>query len=145
MKQAYKIKEFLTLEDMVAQFSLFSQLNNTVTIFDYERMLRDGMLPRGYRMVGVFDGEKCIAISGVWLGTKLYCDRYLEADNVVVDADYRSKGAGKLLFDWLTAEGKRLGCTLLMLDAYVENFAGHRFYYREGFIPRGFHFLKKLD
>ena len=46
--------------------------------------------------------------------------------------------------DWLEAEAKRKGCKILMLDAYVENFSGHKFYYREGFIARGFHFLKKL-
>ena len=33
----------------------------------------------------------------------------------------------------------------MMLDAYVENFKAHKFYYREGFIARGFHYLKKLN
>jgi len=32
----------------------------------------------------------------------------------------------------------------MMLDAYVENFKAHRFYYRHGFHARGFHYLKRL-
>jgi GNAT superfamily N-acetyltransferase len=102
------------------------------------------MLKNGYRMIGVFDGKKCIGISGFWIGTKLYSDKYLEPDNVVIDKNYRSKGIGKLLFDWLSAEAKLHGCKTIMLDAYLENIQGHKFYWREGFVARGFHFLKKL-
>ena len=141
----YTVHELTTLAQMSEQFDLFRQLNGSVSQPDYERMLADEMIPSGYRMVGIFDGDLCVGISGMWFGTKLYCGKYLEADNVVIDEKYRSKGVGKILFDWMEAEGKRLGCTLLMLDAYVENFPVHRFYYRQGFIARGFHYLKKLD
>jgi hypothetical protein len=37
-----------------------------------------------------------------------------------------------------------MGCKTAMLDAYIGNEAGHRFYEREGFSKRGFHFLKTL-
>lgn len=95
-------------------------------------------------MVGVFDGKKCIGISGFWIATKLYSDKYIEPDNVVIDKNYRSKGVGKKLFKWLEKEGKCNGCKTIMLDAYVENFSGHKFYWREGYTARGFHFLKRL-
>ena len=95
-------------------------------------------------MVIVEKSKKIIGLSGFWIGTKLYCDKYLEPDNVVIDKAYRSMGIGKLLMDWLVEEGKRNNCKMIMLDAYVENFSGHRFYYREGFIARGHHFLKNI-
>ena len=142
MKSQFVIKE-LTKAEMLLQLPLINQLSPDIKQKDYERMLEE-MLKHGYRMIGVFDGKKSIGVSGFWLGTKLYSDKYLEADNVVIDKAYRSKGIGKLLMDWLEAEAKRKGCKILMLDAYVENFSGHKFYYREGFIARGFHFLKKL-
>ena len=142
MKSKFIIKE-LPKAEMLLQLPLINQLSPDIKQKDYERMLEE-MLKYGYRMIGVFDGKKCIGVSGFWLGTKLYSDKYLEADNVVIDKAYRSKGIGKLLMDWLEAEAKRKGCKMIMLDAYVENFSGHKFYYREGFIARGFHFLKKL-
>ena len=142
MKQEFSIKE-LPKAEMLLQLSLINQLSPDIKQKDYERMLEE-MLKHGYRMIGVFDGKKCIGVSGFWLGTKLYSDKYLEADNVVIDKAYRSKGIGKLLMDWLEEEAKLKGCKMLMLDAYVENFSGHKFYCREGFIARGFHFLKKL-
>ena len=128
---------------MFAQLPLLNQLSPDIKKKDYERMIKE-MLIHGYRMVGVYDGKKCIGISGFWISTKLYCDKYLEADNVVIDKKYRSKGIGRMLMAWLEKEGKKNGCKMLMLDAYIENFSGHRFYYREGFIARGFHFLKKI-
>ena len=142
MKSLFVIQE-LSKEEMFLQLPLINQLSPDIKQKEYERML-DEMLKRGYRMIGVFEGRKCIGVSGFWLGTKLYSDKYLEPDNVVIDKTYRSKGIGKILMDWLEAEAKSKGCKTILLDAYVENFSGHRFYYREGFIARGFHFLKKI-
>ena len=142
MKSQFVIKE-LSKAEMLLQLPLINQLSPDIKQKDYERML-DEMLKQGYRVIGVFDKNKCIGVSGFRTGTKLYSDKYLEADNVVIDKNYRSKGIGKLLMDWLEAEAKRNRCKTIMLDAYVENFSGHKFYYREGFITRGFHFLKKL-
>ena len=137
------LRELETYEEMLPHLSLINQLNPGLNKEDYARMLRE-MLKQGYRMVAVFDEERCVGLSGFWIGTKLYCDKYLEPDNVVIDKEYRSKGIGKLLLDWLEIEARKNSCRMLMLDAYSENFAGHKFYFREGFILRGFHFLKKL-
>jgi GNAT superfamily N-acetyltransferase len=139
----FVIRELLTFKEMSAQHKLLTQLSPQVNKKEYDRMLRE-MLGQGYRMIGVFDGNKCVGISGFWIATKFYCDKYLEPDNVVIDKKYRSKGIGKLILDWLTAEAKRNNCKTIILDAYVENFQAHHFYYREGFIARGFHFLKKI-
>jgi GNAT superfamily N-acetyltransferase len=140
---AFEIREMHSLEEMLARYDTIIQLSPQLTEQDYSRMLQD-MLAHGYRQVAVFEGKKCIGVSGFWISTKLYCDKYVELDNVVIDIAYRSKGIGKLMCDWILEEGKRLGCKTALLDAYVENSNGHRFYYREGFVVKGFHFLKKL-
>ena len=128
---------------MLSLYPLIVQLNTTLKQAGYKVFLRD-MLSHGYRMAGVFEGKKCIGISGFWISTKLYSGKYVELDNVVIDKDHRGGGAGKLLCDWIVAEGKKQGCVMAMLDAYSENSAGHKFYFREGYVLRGFHFLKKI-
>lgn len=142
MESNLRIRE-LNEKEMLDQYSLVVQLSPEIEKKEYERMVRD-MVKQDYRMIGAFDQQACIGVSGFWINTKLYCDRYLEPDNVVSDKNYRSKGVGKMLMDWLTEEAKRCGCKTIILDAYVENSAAHRFYFREGFITRGFHFLKKI-
>ncbi|MGV3538651.1 MAG: GNAT family N-acetyltransferase [Rufibacter sp.] len=128
---------------MAAQFGLIQILNPKMERVRYEQLLEQ-MLPSGYHMVGAFDGDTCISLSGYWLGTKLYSGKYLEVDNFVVHENYRSKQVGKQLLDWLTAQARRRHCKTMMLDAYVVNTPAHKFYLREGFEIKGFHFLKSL-
>ncbi len=139
-----EIRELQTIDEMLNQLSVVQHLYPELTLEKYETMLRD-MLPNNYGQAAVFDGDVCIGISGYWLGTKLWCGKYLELDNVVVHPDHRSKGAGKVLSDYLQKKAEEIGCTILVLDAYTNNFGAHRFYYNQGFGPKGFHFVKILN
>ncbi|GGK83073.1 GNAT family N-acetyltransferase [Rufibacter glacialis] len=143
MATSFQIREITELSEMVAQFPLIQYLNPHMEPARYEALLRQ-MLPLHYRMVCVFDHTTCLGLSGFWIGTKLYSGPYLEVDNFVIGEQHRSKGIGKLLLDWLTQEATRQHCETMMLDAYVVNNAAHKFYLREGFVIKGFHFLKKL-
>lgn len=138
------IKELAGKEEMLAHLDVVQHLYPKLTLEKYAEML-DFMLPNNYGQVAVFDGDTCIAISGYWFGTKLWCGKYIELDNVVVHSDHRSKGAGKMMSDFLEDKAKKLGCTMLSLDAYTTNFKAHRFYYNQGYGPKGFHFVKILD
>nr|WP_255709828.1 GNAT family N-acetyltransferase [Pontibacter harenae] len=109
----------------------------------YEELLIT-MLDNGYRMVGAFDSSTCVGLSGFWVNAKLYSGKYLEVDNFIVDEAYRSKGVGKLLSDWMLQEAKNLACDTIMLDAYVTNSAAHKFYFREGFHIKSYHFFKSI-
>jgi hypothetical protein len=40
--------------------------------------------------------------------------------------------------DYVDAKAKELGCT--MITECTGNYTAHRFYYNQGFIPKGFHF-----
>ena len=140
----YSVREIVSLPEMLAQHHLILQLNPHMGQPRYEELLHQ-MLPNGYRMVGAFDeAGNCVGLSGFWINTKLYSGKYLEADNFVVDAAHRSGGVGKLLSDWMLEEALRHRCDTLMLDAYVTNSAAHRFYFREGFHVKSFHFFKSL-
>ena len=143
MNKKFTIREILTKEEMISLFPLVKELNSKLKKSDYKVMLSD-MLAHGYRMVAVFDGKNCAGLSGFWISTKIYSGKYVELDNVIVGKYYRSHGLGKLLCDWIIAEAKKQNCKTAMLDAYVENAAAHKFYFREGYMIRGFHFIKKL-
>ncbi|MGB0915060.1 MAG: GNAT family N-acetyltransferase, partial [Crocinitomicaceae bacterium] len=101
--------------------------------------------PHNYGQVAVYEGENCLGLTGYWIGTKLWCGRYLELDNVVVSKKYRSKGAGKKLFDFMQKKAEEENCNMLALDSYSDNFKAHKFFYGQGFIPRGFHFINILN
>jgi GNAT superfamily N-acetyltransferase len=138
------VRELVDKAEMLEQLSVLNELYPNLTLDEYSVEL-DEMLPHRYGQVAVFDENECIAISGFWIGNKLWVGKYLELDNIIVREKYRSQGVGKLMFDFLEKKAKEQQCNMLALDSYTNNFSAHKFFYNEGYAPRGFHFIKLLN
>ncbi|KAF2339338.1 GNAT family N-acetyltransferase [Flavobacterium tistrianum] len=141
---ALQIKELTTIEDMVAQISTIRFLYPNISLEKYKSFLSE-MLPHNYIQIAVFEDDTCLGLTGCWSATKLWTGKYLEIDNFVVNPEYRSKGIGKMLTDYVDKKAIELNCSSIVLDAFTGNFGAHRFYYNQGYAPRGFHFVKILD
>ena len=137
------VRELIDKEEMLKNLSVLQDLYPSLTLSEYSSEL-DVMLPHNYGQVGVFEGDICLGLSGFWIGTKLWCGKYLELDNIVVSKTQRSQGIGKLIFDFLHKKALENDCTMLSLDSYTTNFNAHKFFYKEGFAPKGFHFINIL-
>jgi GNAT superfamily N-acetyltransferase len=138
------VVELKTKDEMLAHIDVLNELYPNLTPEYYEQLL-DQMMGNNYGQIAVMQNGICIAISGYWLGTKMWCGPYLELDNVVVRSSARGTGAGKLMQEYLQNKAMELGCHIMVLDAYKNNFKAHRFYYNQGYAPRGFHFIKILE
>jgi GNAT superfamily N-acetyltransferase len=138
------VRELVDKEEMLSYLPVLNELYPSLTAEEYSREL-DEMLPCRYGQVAVFEEEECIAICGFWIGNKLWIGKYLELDNIVVRASHRSQGVGKLMFDFLERKALEQQCKMLSLDSYTSNFKAHKFFYNEGYAPKGFHFVKLLD
>lgn len=139
------VKELTTLEEMLAQYPLITQLYPSLMKETYAANLKEMLPNNGYIQVAVFDEENCLGLCGCWIGTKLWCGKYLEIDNLVVNKAHRSQGIGKLLFDYITQKATDEQCSMIALDSYTSNFKAHKFFYNDGFSPKGFHFIKVLN
>ncbi len=138
-----EVRELHTLEEILPHIDVIQELYPEITVEYYEELL-EKMLPHNYHQIGIFKDGECIAISGYWIGRKLWCGLYLELDNVIVRKTHRGSGAGKLMEEYLQQKSEKLGCNIMVLDAYTSNFKAHRFYYNQGYSPKGFHFVKVL-
>ena len=130
--------------EMLAHIDLLRELYPTLEESDYSRQL-DEMLPHNYFQVGAFDGDRCMGISGVWIGNKLWCGKYLEIDHIVIRNEARSEGIGKTLVDFLKKLAEEEQCISIGLDSFTFNHQSHKFFFREGFEIKGFHFVHVLD
>ncbi len=139
-----QIKELTTIEEMLSQITLIKQLYPEITLEKYQSYLQE-MIPHHYTQIAVFENEICIGLTGCWSGIKLWSGKYLEIDNFIVHSDHRKKGVGKMLTDYIDKIAKEKNCTMIVLDAYTGNFKAHRFYYNQGFAPKGFHFVKMIN
>ena len=96
-------------------------------------------------MLAVFEESNIIGLSGVWLGYKLWCGKYMELDNVVVADGFRSRGIGAMLFDQAKKLARQKKCASIGLDAFTYNHSAHKFFFKEDFIVKGYHFVHVLD
>lgn len=139
-----KLQVLTTVDEILSQIEMIKFLYPNMTKERYESFLID-MIKKDYKQVAVFNDDKCIGLTGFWFGTKLWTGKYLEIDNFIVHPDYRKNGIGKLLTNFIDERAKELNCTCVVLDAFTGNFEAHKFYYNQGYVPRGFHFIKTID
>ena len=138
------IKDLETKNMMMEAFPLIHQMYKKMDYKGFEGALDEMILNNNYKMIAGFHDEKMIAISGYWIARMLYCGRYLQASNLVVDENFRGNGVGKKILNYLENKARKLGCDKMVLDSYSENKKSHSLYFGEDFYIRGFHFMKDL-
>jgi GNAT superfamily N-acetyltransferase len=139
-----KTRELTTVAEMLNNIELMRFLYPTFTFEKYEAYLKD-MVPHNYKQLAVYENDICVAVTGFWTATKLWSGRYIEIDNFIVHPEHRSKGLGKMMTDYIDVKAKEEGCSMIVLDAFTGNFTAHRFYYNQGYGPKGFHFVKIIN
>lgn len=128
-------------------YPLVHELNQPMNpAFDRPRFdqLLAHMRTTGYRCLGAFDEGKLVAVCGFTIFTRLWCGRQLDLDNFIVTESCRGQKVGERMLEWLEALAKAEGCEVIVLDSYSQSHATHRFYFRAGFIIKGYHFYKEV-
>ncbi len=138
------IKNLDTLEAMLEAYPLVSQMYNKMDFASYKENVREMIALNNFKMVGAFLDDELVGVSGYWVSFMLYCGRYLQVSNFVVDKNIRGKGIGRRVMRHLEQMARDLNCQKFVLDSYTENKKSHPFYFSEGFYIRGFHFMKDL-
>jgi ribosomal protein S18 acetylase RimI-like enzyme len=103
------------------------------------------MLLQGYECVGIYEKNKLIGTSGIWIKTKYYIGKHIEPDNVIILPEYRNKGIGESLMKWIYDYGQQQGCVGSELNCYVSNDKGIKFWFNQDFKIIGFRFQKLFN
>lgn len=130
--------------EMLAHLDIVKQLYPDFTVEKYGTLL-DEMLKANYQQVIVTKNNKTIALTGVWIGTKLWSGKYIEIDSFVVDEDFRGQKIGDILIKEVHKIAEKEAANQIVLDAFTTNFTAGKFYINHGFQPKGFHFVKILN
>lgn len=144
VKTEFRI-ESISYEKMETILPLVSLLNEGRFEYPILKERLDDMLSRGnYQCIGVYRENELIGICGFWLLNKLYAGKHLEPDNVYVKSEYRNKGIGNLMMQWLFDYAKQLDCEGLEVNCYIKNIKGKKFWESQGFNALGYHMIKKF-
>ena len=139
-----EIRILFQKSEMLAHLDIVKQLYPDFTVEKYGTLL-DEMLKANYQQVIVTKNNKTIALTGVWIGTKLWSGKYIEIDSFVVHEDFRGQKIGDILIEEVHKIAEKEGANQIVLDAFTTNFTAGKFYINHGFQPKGFHFVKILN
>ncbi len=104
------------------------------------------MQNHGFRLAYTADEDGEVrAVAGYRVTEMLRTGLMLEVDDLVTVATGRSRGYGRTLLEWLMAEERALGCSVVELDSGVQRHAAHRFYFRQGMHILGYHFSMAVE
>ncbi len=131
-------------DEMLEQLEIVQQLYPDFTLEKYGTLL-DEMLKSNYSQIIILKDNQTIALTGVWIGTKLWSGKYVEIDSFVVHENFRGQKIGDLLIQKVHEIAQEVNATQIVLDAFTTNFAAGKFYINHGFVPKGFHFIKFLN
>jgi GNAT superfamily N-acetyltransferase len=113
---------------------------------DFVRRVDEVQRPEGYRLVGVFEKGRCVAVAGFRVIHNLAWGDCLYVDDLSTHPHGRRRGHGRALLEWCAAEAERLGCGQLHLDSGVgpEREDAHRLYFNTGLRITSYHFAKPV-
>lgn len=118
--------------------------NNAVPEATIRERLQE-MVQQNYECIGIYDGQKLIGTCGLWFQTRHYSGKNVEMDHIIIDGSYRGHGIGQQLVEFVTTYAREKSCRWIELNSYVHNFPSHKFFYNQGFVAKGYHFVKELD
>lgn len=108
----------------------------------YERF--EQMFGQNYECHGIYWEGELVGVFGLWFMTRHYAGKSCEPDHIYIENEYRNKGIGGKLFEYIDHYAREKGCETSELNSYVSNYRSHKFYLNLGYEIKGYHFLKKL-
>lgn len=144
-ERAVSVRMAKDLSEVRACFPVMQQLRTHLTLDRFVEMVERMQKAEGFRLAYVTDQGAVVAVAGYRFMEMLFTGgRVLYVDDLVTDANLRSRGHGHTLITWLKEEAAANGCAELHLDSGVQRYDAHRFYMQERMNIIAYHFRMKL-
>ncbi|WP_246998868.1 GNAT family N-acetyltransferase [Halosolutus gelatinilyticus] len=139
------VRELTSRAEWIGAFPVMRQLRTHLDEAAYLDYL-DRMTENGYRLFGLFSDDELVALAGVDVSVNMYYGRHLWVCELITDADHRSEGYGRRLFEHLVEWAEGMGCEKIALSSGVQREEAHRFYEERVAMDRASHvFTRNLD
>lgn len=99
---------------------------------------------QGYRLLAAWQDGVVVGLAGYRAQDNLLYDRFMYVDDLVVAASHRRTRLGERLLQAVRQEAKKLQCRHFVLDTGLHMALAQRFYFRQGLLARGIHFVEPL-
>ena|SRR5688572_12866077 len=138
------IKTAETKDDYLKCWNVIKELRPHLTEDDYLKMM-DQMKTEGYKLAYIeVNGTAASAIGFRYLQF-FFNGRHFYIDDLVTLPEYRGKGYGSNLLDYVFNLAKENGYPTVTLDSGHHRYDAHRLYLNKGFDITAHHFVKQID
>lgn len=139
-----KIKHFETETEILQCYDVIKDLRPKIECPHefVERVQRQQK--NSYRLLGIEVEGKVVAVAGYRESENLIHGPFVYIDDLVSAKNLRGHGYGSVLIKEISKIAKELGKNKVVLDTGLSNSQAQKFYYREGFLGLGMHFLREL-
>ena len=127
MRGPMTVSELTSEEEFRNAFDVLRDFRGHLTEAAYLEQVEE-MGKQGYRMFGLRDSGRLVAVAGVRIISNFRWGRHLWVYDLVTGAADRSKGYGGELLGWLEEFALRNGCALVALSSDVSKSETHRFF-----------------
>lgn len=101
-------------------------------------------LTQGYRLLAAWQDGAIVGLSGYRLMNNLLYGRFVYIDDLVVTSSLHRSGIGEHLLQTVREQAVELRCKHVVLDTGLHMALAQRFYFRQGLLARGMHFVEPL-
>lgn len=139
-----KVLELKDTESILKSFSVMKELRAGFNENDYVHYVQS-MQREGYRLFGLFDGSRIVAVAGLAVLTNLYYKRHIWVYDLVTLERERSKGYGLRFMQFIDELARKEKCQTVALSSGLERTDAHRFYEEKtGYSKSSYVFKKTL-
>jgi GNAT superfamily N-acetyltransferase len=133
-----------TPESLLSAFNVMRQLRPHLTDARSFAAQVATQHAQGYRLLAASSAGSVVGLAGYRTLTNLLYGRFVYVDDLVVDGTLQRSGIGAQLLDAVRQIAREAGCAQFVLDTGLHMPLAQRFYFRNGLLARGMHFVEPL-
>ncbi len=144
MRSTVDIRHIENDADLAASFTVMRELRPhlTDTTAYVEQIKRQ--YAQGYRLLAAWRNDSIVGLAGYRSLESTIYSRFVYVDDLVVTSTLHRSGIGELLLQSTRQQAALLGCKNFVLDTGLHMALAQRFYFRQGLLARGMHFVEAL-
>lgn len=132
-----------TPEEIDRCFPVMSQLRPLLIAKEFVSRVQ-AQQAEGYQLASLEHQGAVVSVAGFRVQNMLSSGKTFYVDDLVTDANARSKGHGEAMIQWLIALAREANCNSFSLDSGTHRQEAHAFYLRQRLRITSFHFYLPL-
>jgi ribosomal protein S18 acetylase RimI-like enzyme len=144
MQSQVEIKHIESEADLEASFSVMQELRPHLSDRATYKEQVARQRTQGYRLLAAWRNGAIVGLAGYRLQDNLLYGRFVYVDDLVVSAALHRSRFGERLLQAARQQAIALDCRHFVLDTGLHMALAQRFYFRQGLLAKGMHFVEPL-